>query len=67
MFPGSHVLGDETLRDPWSVDLVRTRLTRSIGLLLPDVMDEIKVVVQDHIPVSGEGERQCGSVLETES
>ena len=56
MFPSNHVIVGDEAGVLWSIDLVRTRLTRSIGMMIPDVMDEIKVSLQDCIPVGDGGE-----------
>ncbi|KAJ3007828.1 hypothetical protein NUW54_g3393 [Trametes sanguinea] len=50
--PLKYMLGYETVHDQYHVDLVREKLTRSIPLILPDVIDELRLAVSEHIPAT---------------
>ena len=45
------------LDDPYHVDIVRDKLTRQIPAVLPDVVDELSIVLPDTIP-SGDADGQ---------
>ncbi|KAI0741267.1 cytochrome P450 [Daedaleopsis nitida] len=47
-----YTLGRETSEDPYHVDIIREKLTRTLPAVLPDVIDELKVAVQEHIPTA---------------
>ncbi|KAI0368877.1 cytochrome P450 [Pilatotrama ljubarskyi] len=47
-----YTLGPEPEQDPYHVDIIREKLTRSLPLLLPEVVDELKLAVPEHIPVT---------------
>ncbi len=38
------------LDDPYHVDIVRDKLTRMIPTVLPDVVDELSMVLPEYIP-----------------
>lgn len=38
--------------EPLHIDLIRNRLTRALGTLLPDIQDEIAVAFNDYIPAT---------------
>ena len=50
------------LDDPYHVDIVRDKLTRMIPLVLPDVVDELAVVLPEYIP-TGSTSGWCPSPL----
>ena len=56
VFPMHHVTGRELQENTWLHEVIQTRLTRNIGALLPDIMDELILAVEDCIPVKDEGE-----------
>nr|VWO97080.1 Uncharacterized protein [Ganoderma boninense] len=43
-------VGREMLDDPYHVDIVRDKLTRQIPAVLPDVVDELSMVLPEYIP-----------------
>ncbi|KAI0329481.1 cytochrome P450 [Cubamyces sp. BRFM 1775] len=43
-------IGHETHLDPYHVDIIRDKLTRSLAAVLPDVIDELTVAVHEYIP-----------------
>ncbi|KAH9895714.1 cytochrome P450 [Cubamyces lactineus] len=43
-------IGQETHLDPYHVDIIRDKLTRSLAAVLPEVMDELTVAVHEYIP-----------------
>ncbi|KAI0673798.1 cytochrome P450 [Trametes maxima] len=45
-----YTLGPEPEQDPYHVDIIREKLTRSLPLLLPEVIDELTLAVPEHIP-----------------
>ncbi|KAJ8464090.1 hypothetical protein ONZ51_g9826 [Trametes cubensis] len=48
-----YTIGDTT-RDPFHVDIIRDKLTRSLPSVLPGVIDELTVAVREYIPVEGD-------------
>ncbi|EMD42274.1 hypothetical protein CERSUDRAFT_79865 [Gelatoporia subvermispora B] len=44
-------LGLEVHKDPYHITLVRERLTRSLTVLLPEVLDEMELAIKEIIPV----------------
>ncbi|KAI0368876.1 cytochrome P450 [Pilatotrama ljubarskyi] len=50
-----YTLGPEVHYDPYHVDIIRDKLTRTLPTILPDVVDELRVAIHDHIPAK-EGE-----------
>ncbi|KAI9060502.1 cytochrome P450 [Trametes sanguinea] len=50
-----YTLGDDVHENTYHVDIIREKLTRSIPTILPDVIDELSVAVEECIPVKGDG------------
>ena len=50
------------LDDPYHVDIVRDKLTRMIPAVLPDVVDELAVVLPEYTP-TGSTDGRCPSPL----
>ena len=58
-----YTIGTEISDDPYHLDIIKEKLTRTLPAVLPRVIDELKVAVQDHIPTQGEGmalQSSCG-------
>ncbi|OSD03318.1 cytochrome P450 [Trametes coccinea BRFM310] len=49
-----HTFGPETDEDPYHVDIIREKLTRSVPAILPDVIDELTLAVPEHIPAKSD-------------
>ncbi|OCH95706.1 cytochrome P450 [Obba rivulosa] len=47
-------LGLEVHKDPYHITLVREKLTRSLTVLLPEVLDELDLAIKEFIPVQGD-------------
>jgi hypothetical protein len=47
-----YILGPEIAFDPYHVAVVRTPLTRNIGIKFPDIQDEIAVGFAEHMPMT---------------
>ncbi|KAI0668027.1 cytochrome P450 [Trametes maxima] len=45
-----HTVGSGPVEDPYHVDIVREKLTRALPVVLPDVIDELRLAVQEFIP-----------------
>lgn len=52
-----HTLTRESIDDPYHVEIIREKLMRSLAVVLPNVIDELAVAVQDCIPINGNGTR----------
>ncbi|KAI0828877.1 cytochrome P450 [Trametes gibbosa] len=50
-----YTLGPDTEDDPYHVDLIKEKLTRSVPAILPDVIDELTLAVPQHIPAKTDG------------
>lgn len=50
-----YTLGRETSEDPFHVEVIKEKLTRNLGNILPDVMDEIQHAFNEYIPAEGDG------------
>lgn len=42
---------------PYHIDIIKEKLSRTLPAILPDVIEELKVAVPEHIPTKGDGER----------
>ena len=51
-----YTLGPQFNADPYHVDVIRNKLTRALPLILPEVIDELGVVIPKCIPAKGDGE-----------
>ncbi|KAM5543009.1 hypothetical protein V8D89_003393 [Ganoderma adspersum] len=45
-----YILGREPHDDPYHIELIRDKLTRTLPAILPDVVDEIRSAVPEYIP-----------------
>ena len=52
-----YTVGTEFLEDPYHVDIIKEKLTRTLPTILPEVIDELKLAVHEHIPTKGDGRR----------
>ena len=50
-------MGPEIVHNPYHLPIVRTQLTRNIGALYPEIIDEINTALDDVLDLSGNGER----------
>ena len=42
--------------DGWHIDIIKDKLMRSLGTVLPDLIDELLLAVSVGIPCEGDGE-----------
>ena len=56
MLASEYTLGTETIANPYHVDLVRSQLTRQIGVLVKDVKEEVQDALEDATPLGLSGE-----------
>ncbi|KAJ3011693.1 hypothetical protein NUW54_g2086 [Trametes sanguinea] len=49
-----YTFGPETDADPYHVDIIKEKLTRSVPAILPDVVDELTLAVPEHIPAKSD-------------
>ncbi|KAI0673763.1 cytochrome P450 [Trametes maxima] len=49
-----HTLNPDIEGDPYHVDIIKEKLTRSVPAILPDVIDELNLAVPQHIPAKGD-------------
>ncbi|KAI0640078.1 cytochrome P450 [Trametes polyzona] len=50
-----YTLGRAIETDPYHVDIIRDKLTRGLPVVLPDVIEELTLAIQEHIPIEGNG------------
>lgn len=50
-----YTLGADTEDDPYHVDIIKEKLTRSVPAILPEVIDELTLAVPQHIPAKTDG------------
>ncbi|KAK7682140.1 hypothetical protein QCA50_014726 [Cerrena zonata] len=46
--------GSEVMRNPWHIPLIRSNLTRNLGVLFPDIREELIMAFNDSIPPTDE-------------
>ncbi len=49
------ILGPEYHADQYHVDVIREKLTRTIPVVFPDMVDEVRSTVAEHIQTHGNG------------
>ena len=49
-------MGPEIINNPYHLPIVRARLTRNIGALYPEIIDEISTAFDDLLNLRGGGE-----------
>ncbi|CDO73436.1 hypothetical protein BN946_scf185013.g71 [Trametes cinnabarina] len=52
LIPVQYMVGEETVKDLYHVDIIREKLTRSISSILPDVVDELQLATEEYIPTT---------------
>ena len=50
-----YTVGHEALDDPYHIDIIKEKLTRTLPAILPDVIDELKLAVPAYIPTKDDG------------
>ncbi|KAI8990628.1 cytochrome P450 [Trametes punicea] len=50
----SYTFGPQTRQDPYHVDVLKEKFTRSVPAILPDVVDELTLAVPQHIPADSD-------------
>ena len=50
-----YTFGPESNDDPYHIDIIKEKLTRSVPAILPDVIDELNHAVPQHIPAKSDG------------
>ncbi|KAH9914911.1 cytochrome P450 [Epithele typhae] len=49
-----HTIGTSWLNDPYHVDIIREKLTRTLPAVLPAIVDELMLAVPEHIPAASD-------------
>lgn len=55
--PLNHLVEPVVSEFPYHVDIIKEKLSRTLPAILPDVIEELKVAVPEHIPTKDDGER----------
>ena len=57
-----YTVGRESMDDPYHIDIIKEKLTRTLPAVLPEVIDELKLAVDEHIPTQDDSESttSCG-------
>ncbi|GBE89843.1 Ent-kaurene oxidase [Sparassis crispa] len=55
MLHSEYTIGRDVSEDAYHIGVVRGQLTRNLSALLPDVIDEVGMAFEEHIPVNDEG------------
>ena len=55
--PLKYLVEPEVSEYPYHIDIIREKLSRTLPAILPDVVEELKAAVPDHIPTKDDGER----------
>ena len=50
-----YTLGHDVVDDPYHISIIKNQLTRNLSVIMPDMIDEIKLACQELLPVQGEG------------
>ena len=50
-----YTLGRRLVDDPYHVDIIKTKLRRTVAMVLPDIFDELKHTIPACIPNEGDG------------
>ncbi|KAF8997909.1 cytochrome P450 [Cyathus striatus] len=48
----SHTMGREVTYNPYHIPIIRSQLTRNLGVLFPEMRDELVTALTEHIPLS---------------
>ncbi|RDX42957.1 cytochrome P450 [Lentinus brumalis] len=60
-----YTIGRGSITDPYHVDIIREKLTRTLPAVLPDVVDELSLAVQEYIPAKNDGKWVTVTVMPT--
>ncbi len=52
-----YTVGPELVEDPYHVDIIKEKLTRTLPVIMPDIIDELELAVPHCINAQGEGEQ----------
>ncbi len=55
--PLKYLVEPELAEFPYHIDIIKEKLSRTLPTILPDVIEELKVAVPEHIPIKDDGER----------
>ena len=58
-----YTVGPELVEDPFHVDIIKEKLTRTLPLIMPDVVDELEYAVPHYINAESKGERRCHVIM----
>ena len=58
-----YTLGHEAFDDPYETDIIKEKLTRSLPVIFPDVVEEMRLAVSDYIPTKGDGKQSFNQTL----
>ncbi|RDX42959.1 cytochrome P450 [Lentinus brumalis] len=50
-----YTIGPEALTDGYHIDIIKEKLTRTLPAVLPNVIDELRLAVQEYIPAKDDG------------
>ncbi|KAI0713160.1 cytochrome P450 [Cerioporus squamosus] len=50
-----YTIGPEPLTDAYHIDIIKEKLTRTLPTVLPNVIDELELAVQEYIPTKDDG------------
>ena len=52
-----YTVGPELIEDPYHVDIIKEKLTRTLPVIMPDVVDELELAVPYYIDAKDDGKR----------
>ena len=50
-----YTVGKDSLDDPYHVGILREKLPRALPKMLPDIVDEMALAIDEYIPTTGRG------------
>ena len=53
-----YTVGPELVEDPYHVDIIKEKLTRTLPVIMPDVVEELELAVPHYINAKDDGEQQ---------
>ena len=53
-----YTVGPELVEDPYNVDIIKEKLTRTLPVIMPDVVEELELAVPHYINAKDDGEQQ---------
>lgn len=63
IMPLKYLVEPEVSEFPYHIDVIREKLSRTLPAILPDVVEELKVAVPEHIPTKDDGGRLLRLIL----